>query len=169
MKKICILIFCLILIQSVSGQRTKAPLSEAEQKLSDGLKNDMDFVAVECGRRQTAASADRVASYKLKAFLAFSGEGEQIKLKKTCGTIEGDPVFSYLTVEKGKASIFIDTSQDDFGPQRVYSYQCVEFEIGIYFNDLKQGKMVFQAIADADFKNGQTALRCLADKKEIIF
>lgn len=169
MKIVCLVIFCLMLVQNAQAQRPKKPLSENEQRLSDELKNDKDFVAVGCGRRQTADAADRDESYKLKAVQAFRGEGEKLKLKKRCGTVEGDPIFSYLTVERGKAAIFIDTSLDDFGPQRVYSYQCGEFDFGVYFNDLKAGRMVFQITGDTNVTNDDAALRCLADQKEIIF
>ena len=169
MKKVCLLIFCLIFVQNVWAQRPKRPLPAEEQKLSDELKNDKDFVAVGCQRRHTADTADRDMSYKLKAVQAYREEGEKIKLKKACGTVEGDPIFSYLTVEKGKASIFVDTSQDDFGPQRVFSYQCDEFDFGVYLNDLKAGRMVFQTTGDADIKDGSPALRCMVDQKEIIF
>lgn len=167
MKKVCLLIICLVFIQNVWGQRIREPLSEDEQKLSDELKKDRDFLPIGCERRPTAKQAD--INLKLKALEAFKKEGQKSKLKKSCGTVEGDPIFSYLTVEKGKASIFIDTSQDDFGPQRVYSYQCGELDIGIYFNDLKQGRMVFQKIDGSEIKDQQIVLRCMADKKEVIF
>jgi len=169
MKKICLLIFCLVFVQNIWAQRIRQPLSEEEQKLSDELKKVKDFVAVDCLRKQTAEAADRDISYKLKAVQAYREAGEKIKLKKVCGTIEGDPIFSYLTVEKGKAVIFIDSSQDDFGPQRVYSYQCTGFEIGVYYNDLKTGSMFFQIIEKPNVKDGYISLRCMADNKEIIF
>ena len=167
MKKIGFLIICLVLIQNVWAQRTGEPLSEDDQKLSDELKKDQDFLQIGCERRQTVKGADM--DLRLKALEAFKEERQKSKLKKSCGTIEGDPIFSYLKVEKGKASIFIDTSQDDFGPKRVYSYQCSELEIGIYFNDLKQGKMVFQKIDSSQIKDQKIVLRCVSDKQEIIF
>jgi hypothetical protein len=169
MKKVCLLIFCLIFVLHAAAQPTREPLSEAERKLSDELKNDKDFVAVDCWLRRSENTADRDASYKLKAVQAFRGEGEKINLKKRCGTKEGDPIFSYLTVEKGRASIFVDTSQDEFGPQRVFSYQCEELDFGVYFNDLKAGRMVFQITDAANLKNDYPAVRCMAGKKEIIF
>src|SRR5215213_5986094 len=146
MKSVYLLILCLVFVQPVRSQRTRQPLDEAERQLRDELKKDADFVAVDCWRRAKAKTEDKDTSYRLKAVDAYRQEGEKIKLKMSCGTKEGDPIFSYLTVEKGIASIFIDTSQDDFGPQRVYFYKCSEFEIGVYFNDLKIGRMVFQTI-----------------------
>lgn len=169
MKKICLLIFCLLFIQNVFGQRTREPLSAEEQKLSDELKNDKEYIEVSCNRRSAISNSDRDTSYRLKAIEAFTKAGEKSKLKKSCGTVEGDPIFSYLTVEKGKAKFFIDTSQDDFGPRRVYAYECSQFDIGIYFNDLKAGRMVFQKIESSEGKDRQTVLRCLADSKELIF
>jgi hypothetical protein len=169
MKKICLLIFCLLFVQNVFGQRTRAPLSADQQKLKDELKNDQEYIEVSCDRRSTVPNPDRDTSYRLKAIQAFTQTGEKAKLKKTCGTVEGDPIYSYLTVEKGKAKVFIDTSQDDFGPKRVYAYECSELDIGIYFNDLKAGKMVFQKIENSEEKDHQMVLRCLADSKELFF
>jgi len=169
MKKICLLIFCLLFIQNIFGQRVREPLSEDEQKLSDKLKNDKEYVQVSCAKSAFPYNPDRDTSYRLKAIQSFTESGEKSKLKKSCGTVEGDPIFSYLTVEKGKAQFFIDTSQDDFGPKRVYSYECSQLEIGIYFNDLKAGKMVFQKIESSEGKDYQIVLRCLADSKDFIF
>jgi len=168
MKKAFLLIFCLLFIQSIWAQRIKEPLSADEQKLSDELKNDQEYIQVGCERRPTSNS-DRDTSYRLKAIQAFTKAGEKSKLKKTCGTVEGDPIYSYLTVEKGKAQFFIDTSQDYFGPRRVYAYPCSQLDIGIYFNDLKAGKMVFQKMENSEEKDRQIVLRCLVDSKEFIF
>jgi Domain of unknown function (DUF4362) len=169
MKKVCLLIFCLLFVQNIWGQRTREALSNDEQKISDELKKDKVYVQLSCERRLSSANPDRDTSYRLKAIAAFKEEGEKLKLKKTCGTIEGDPIFSYLTIEKGKAQFFIDTSQDDFGQKRVYSYQCSKLDIGIYFNDLKVGRMVFEKIESSEEKDHQIVLRCLADSKEFIF
>lgn len=169
MKKIILLIFCLVFIQTVSGQRTKESLSAEEQKLSDELRQDQEYVQVSCERRQVVINPDKDTSYRLKSVQAFQGEGEIQKLKKSCGTIEGDPITSYLTVEKGKARVFIDASQDKFGPKRVYAYQCSALDIGIYFNDLKAGTMVFQKIDAGAGKDQKLVLRCLADSRDIIF
>ena len=170
MKKAFLLIFCLLFIQNAWDQRTKAPLSAEEQKLADELKNDREYIEVSCERRfAAAANSDRDSSYRLKAVQALTGAGEKSKLKKTCGTVEGDSIYSYLTVEKGKARFFIDSSQDDFGPRRVYASVCSELDIGIYFNDLKAGAMVFQKMESGEGKDRQLFLRCLADSKEFIF
>jgi hypothetical protein len=169
MKKICLLIFCLLFVQDVWAQRKREPLSADQQKLKDELINDREYIEVSCDRRSTTPNPDRDTSYRLKAIQAFTEAGEKSKLKKTCVTVEGDPIYSYLTVEKGKAQFFIDSSQDDFGPKRVYAYQCSQLEIGIYFNDLKAGRMVFQKIENSEGKDRQIVLRCLADSKEFIF
>lgn len=172
MKKTFLLIFFLTFAQSIWTQRTIEPLSQEEQRLSEELKKDQEYVQISLGRRQASRSTDIDTSYRLKALEAFNIGNEKLKLKKSRGTKEGDPIFSYLTVEKGKAQVFIDTLQDDFGPKRVYFYNCGELDIGIYFFDLKAGKMVFRKAGTDEIdeiKDGQVALRCIAGEKEIIF
>lgn len=107
MKKACLLIFCLLFIQNIWAQQTREPLSEDEQKLSDELKNDREFIRINCERRGIAVNPDRDTSYRLKAIRAFTEAVEKSKLKNSCGTVEGDPIFSYLTVEKGKAKVLL--------------------------------------------------------------
>ena len=169
MMKLCLLVFSLIFVQNVWAQSARQPLSEAERKLSDELKSDPHFKTIGCGQQQSAEMAAQDASNKLKAAQVYRGEGEKIKLKKTCETIEGDRVFSYLTVENDKASIMVDASQDEFGPPRVYSHKCEEFDFGVYFNDLKTRRMVFQIGGETKVENGYAALRCMSEQKEIIF
>lgn len=169
MKQIFLLVFFLAFAQNIWTQRTPEPLSEAEQKLIAELGRDQEFVQVTCERRHVKSSADSDASTRLKTLDAYKNGKEISKLKKSCGTIEGDPIFSYLTVEKGKASIIIDTSWDKFGPKRVYSYQCSELDIGTYFNDLKTGRMFFQKARTDEVRDERATLRCIAGAEEIIF
>ncbi|MCC6329289.1 MAG: DUF4362 domain-containing protein [Acidobacteria bacterium] len=167
MKSLLLLISFLVLVQYIWPQRTPEPLSHEEQRLVAELRTDQAYLQVSCRGRRTVASADKDASYRLNALEAFAGGNKRSKLKKACITKEGDPILSYLTVDNGKASIVIDTSQDEFGPKRVYSYQCGELAIGIYFRDLKSGRLVFQKTAKIE--GGQATLQCIAGPKEIFF
>ena len=68
-----------------------------------------------------------------------------------------------------EALVVIDALQDKFGPKRIYSFSCDGLGIGRHVNDLKIGQMVFQPIESDNIKSEQVVLRCLTDKKGIIF
>jgi hypothetical protein len=169
MQKTFLFILLFAFGQTIWTQRSPDRLSAEEQRLSDELRKDQEYLNIDCGRRPAGAHTDRDTSYRLKAHEAFNKGNEKSKLKKSCGTKEGDPIFSYLMVERGKATLFVDTSQDDFGRKRVYSYQCSEVDIGVYFNDLNLGKMIFEKNETDEIKGRRVALRCVAGMKEIIF
>ena len=169
MRKVCVLIFSLILGANVQAQNVRAELSDQEQVLSDRMRQDNEFEPVGCSRRPRAIDPSESTARRLKTFEALSRQHGKAKIKMTCGTKEGDPIFSYLTVEKGKASIVVDTSHDEFGPRRVTTYACDKLEIGRYFNDLKLGKMVFDPIDSTPAAGEQISLRCLANNIEVIF
>ena len=169
MKMIYVLIFSLVLGINVQAQEVRAVLSDQEQELSERMRQDKEFGLVGCSRRRRAIDPSEGTARRLEALEALSLQDGKAKIKMTCGTIEGDPIFSYLTVEKGKASIVVDTSQDKFGPGRVTTYACDKLEIGRYFNDLKLGKMVFEQIDTSAVAAEQVSLRCLANNIELIF
>lgn len=108
-------------------------------------------------------------SYKLKVVQTYGGEGEKIKLKNTCPTKDAGPVFSYLTAEKGKVTIVVDYSQDEFGPNKVYTYQCSELEFGVFFDSREAKKFGFQKTDKTDVKDAVPVLRCVADRREVFF
>lgn len=157
----------MICVSNAQAQRVPSSLSDAEQRLSDEMKLDNEFEQIGCQRRPTAKTDGEGRRHK--AFEAFLRQEGKIKIKQICGTIEGDPILSYLTVERGKASIVVDGSEDKFGPGRVSTYECDKLEIGRYFNDLKLGRMVFEKIDSTHVTGQEIALRCLANNIELIF
>ena len=168
MKHPYLLIFCLLLFQNAFGQETRKPLSENDKKLIEALKTDAEFQEIECWRERIEANK-REMDIKLSAFEAFKLADRQSKIKRTCYTLEGDPVFSYLTIKDGKASVVIDTTQDPFGSKQVFSYQCSKLILAKYTEDLEARKKTFEEIEPAAIKEQMIVLQCRTESKEFTF
>jgi len=169
MTKTWLWIFLLMFIANVQAQQRVEQVSVEDIKLSDELKKDAEYIQVDCGLRPSAVNREKDSTFRLKAVEVFAQDGEKTKLKKTCGTVEGDPIFSCLLLEKGKATMFIDSTQDKFGHRRITSYLCMELDLGHYFNDLKAGKMVFRKVENANITNDSLVLRCGSNNNEVYF
>lgn len=169
MTRILPLIFLVCSVASLQAQRTTDSVGIDELRLSQSLRQDSEYQLVNCAQRPLGTLRDNGANFRLKAKEAFAKDGQQVKLKKVCPTREGTPVYSYLQVEKGKATLVIDSTQDKFGQQHVWSYLCSGLDLGRYFNDLKVGKMVFEKIEPPNIKDAEIALQCITNKGEIYF
>ena len=169
-KNLLAIIGCLFIFQNIAAQETRKPLSADEIKLKEELRADKEFFQVDCrGRRPADEPVEADAKTRLKVFEAFESGNKSSKLKKTCSTIEGDPIYSYLMVEDGKASVVIDTSEDPFGAKRVFSYRCDDLAVGRYFHDEKARKFVFERVETGQLKDWQFILRCSAGEREFVF
>lgn len=169
MKRLCLLIFCLILIQSVFGQDTRKLLTAEEVKLIKSLKDDDKFVRVSCQffREEFMKKSD--IDNRLLAFRSLQNKNKKFKIKRACGTREGDPIYAYLIVENGIASIIIDTSEDEFGSKQVYSYKCESLKIGKYHYDKQKEEMVFKKIEDKKLNEQKFILMCANEKSKLPF
>ena len=169
MKSICFLIFCLTFFQSICAQDTRKPLSEEDQKLIRELKADAKFSTVDCVWEDDRRLLDAGRANRLKAFKIYKSGAGQLKLKQECHGIDGGPVYRYLTVEKGKAFLIIDTSEDNFGTKQVYQFACSDLQIGRYFHDKKTGAMTFEALGVKEIKDPTVFLRCSPEAESEIF
>lgn len=167
MKYLYLLIFCLAFFQNVFGQDTRKPLVEDDKRLIESLKTDVEFQEIRCWREETENNPE--VTIRRTALEAFRLADREAKLKRTCHTIEGDPIFSYLIIKDGKASVVVDTTEDKFGSKQFFRYQCGRLAIGKYFYDENARKRIFEEIKDGDKKDRIIVLQCVAEEKEIIF
>ena len=63
-----------------------------------------------------------------------------VRLRKTCNTIEGDPIVHYLTAVEGEITLVTDSRGDRFGPKQVCSARVARVELG--YVDEASGRFV---------------------------
>ncbi len=123
--------------------------TDAARALVGDLAGDASVVEVGC-----AASGDelRARNELLARFVevARSGSGT-FRLKKTCTTIEGDPIVRYLVVDDGSITLATDSTADKFGPKQVCRAGVDQVELG-YFDPKTadaSGPRYFQVTPDS--------------------
>lgn len=102
--------------------------TDAARALVGDLARDASVAEVGC-----AVSGDELRAHNelLARFVevARSGEGS-LRLKKTCSTIEGDPIVRYLVVENGSITLATDSTADKFGPQQACRAGVEQVDLG---------------------------------------
>lgn len=169
MKPILFLLLIFALAMNVWTQNERNEPSPQEQKLSEELAADREYNQVGCAGYLKTANAEKSANYRRAAFEIFATGKLKKKLKRSCGTREGDPIVTYLAVENGTAIIYVDWTRDRFGPGRLFSYTCSNLDFGSYSVDQDGRAMVFQKKGAGKIKSEEVALRCVANAKEIVF
>jgi hypothetical protein len=108
-----------------------------ESGLIQSLQQDPSIKTIDCPRRNLDLST-RIKNNAVKQLLySVAGSGRGVfKAKKTCITVEGDPVTEYMIVVSGKIRVIHDASQDRFGGMDVHSYDVNNIQIGYYDKDM---------------------------------
>jgi hypothetical protein len=132
---------------SINAQtRQRGKLTEQELKLRDELEKDSSFKETDCRGLNNEV--------RLLLYNAANSESKNVtvKAKKICSTLEGDPIPSYLSVNKGKITLVIDTSRDEFGSMQLYSKTCESLTLGTYVmvKDEKGSRSEFKPIHNSD-------------------
>ena len=128
---------------SVEAQtRRRGELTEQELKLRDELEKDASFKQISCRQPNNEV--------RLLLYNAANSDNKNapVKVKRICGTIEGDPIPSYLTVAQGKITLVVDASRDEFGSMQIYSKECKSLTLGTYImvKDEKGSRREFRPI-----------------------
>lgn len=170
MKKAILFLLLIIFSQNNCNQNKTINFSEDNTKLRDSLKKDTEFVQVSCGIGQSDEITERESKIKLKAYQNLTNEEGTSKIKIMCKTIKDDPIYSYLTVLKGNASILIDESEDENGNKEITLYKCRDLEIGKFSLDEKTQEPMFQSLKSNELKDqSELSLRCLSGDEKILF
>jgi len=122
-----------------------------KSSLIQGLKQDPSIKTIDCPRRNLDLTI-RIKNNAVKQLLysvADSGRGV-FKAKKTCITVEGDPVTEYMIVVSGKIRVIHDASQDRFGGMDVHSYDVNNIQLGYYDKDMKFLPLLGKASKDKE-------------------
>ena len=77
MKKIFLLILCMLFAQNIIGQDIRKPLSENEIKLSKTLKNDKEFLQVGCSLGKSQGKFEGNSIDRLKTYESFIKKGQK--------------------------------------------------------------------------------------------
>lgn len=122
-----------------------------ESGLIQGLRQDSSIKTIDCPRNNLDLST-RIKNNAVKQLLySVAGSGRGVfKAKKTCVTVEGDPVTEYMIVVSGKIRVIHDASQDRFGGMDVYSYDVNNIQLGYYDKDMKFLPLVGKAPKDKE-------------------
>jgi hypothetical protein len=103
--------------------------TDRARSLARDLAADTSVTEVGC-----QASGDGVEAHNklLEAFLFSTATGRMgaLRLRKTCSTVEGDPIVHYLMLVDGEITLVTDSTADRFGPKQVCSARVARVEIG---------------------------------------
>ncbi len=170
MKNIILFMLVVVFTQNNCSQTATTNFSKDNTKLRDSLKQDSEFVQLSCGMGNSEETIKSESEIKLKAYQNFGNKEGTSKIKMMCKTTEGDPLYSYLTIQKGNASVLIDTSEDKNGNKEITLYKCRNLEIGKFSLDEKTQELIFQPLKNNELKEQkELSLRCLSGNEKIIF
>lgn len=170
MKKAILFLLLIVFSQNNCNQKTTTNFSENSTKLRDSLKKDSEFVQLSCGIGQSDEIIEGESKIKLKAYQNLINKEETSKIKIMCKTIKDDPIYSYLTVQNGKASILIDESEGKNENKEITLYKCSDLEIGKFSFDEKTLETIFQSLKSNEIKDQkELSLRCLSEDEKILF
>jgi hypothetical protein len=136
-----------------------------ELKLRDELEADQSFLKLLCrvgegGQAPSSAAAKENLRIWRLVYEAARDAAQTVKAKYTCSTVEGDPITTYIIIEKGKAKIINDASRDYFGSLRVVSSNCDEFIVGTYRYHKNKRMMKFKPAAGGKFDGKSPSFQC---------
>ncbi|MGI8544954.1 MAG: hypothetical protein ACR2MD_15955 [Aridibacter sp.] len=165
-----LLLVFVIFSQNTCSQNPIEFSGGADIQLRDSLRKDSEFVQASCGIGQSDDIIEKESKIKLKAYQNFINNDGISKIKIKCETNEGDPIYSYLTVLKGEASILIDISEAKNVKKEVTLYKCRELEIGKFSLDEKTQESIFQVLNNSELEGQkELSLRCLSKNEKILF
>lgn len=173
MKKILFAVFFLLATVTTFAQKTDTrQITPEEIKLRDELEADQSFLQMFCnnlGKSSRLLDAQKENLRVRWLIYEASQTDKSVKAKRTCSTIEGTPVISYIIVEKGKAKLVIDASRDEYGSMRVHSYNCDKLLIGSYEFNKDKNEMTFKPLSREEVGTNVPSFQCQAADKSLIF
>lgn len=102
--------------------------TDLARSLARNLAGDATVVEVGC---QVPADGVEARNEMLKQFVGTAAARTgAMRLRKTCTTVEGDPIVHYLTAVDGEITLVTDSTADQFGPKQVCSARVARVEIG---------------------------------------
>ena len=129
--------------------------TDRAKALARALAADASVVEVGC-----QAPADGVAARNAmlaKLVDAARSRTGAVSLRKTCTTIEGDPIVHYLTVVDGEITLVTDSTADRFGPRQVCAARVARVELGW----IDEARASFVAGVEGAPAGARYVVRCL--------
>ena len=130
-----LLVLIMIITQINCIQNSIKFTGGADLKLRDSLKADSEFVSLNCAVGKSDEILKKESKIRLEAYQNFINKNGISKIKMECKTSDGDPIYSYLRIINGKASMLIDISEDKHGNKEVSFHECSDLKIGKYIYD----------------------------------
>ncbi len=172
MKKILFSVFFLLATVTTFAQKTDTrQITPEEIKLRDELEANQFFLQIPCNLGKSSRLPDAQKENLRVRWLIYetSQTDKSVKAKRTCSTIEGTPVVSYIIVERGKTKLVIDASRDEYGSMRVHSYNCDKLLIGSYEFNKDKNEMTFKPLSREEVGTNIPFFQCQAADKSLIF